>query len=107
MRDFVGTTFEHEWTEGAYTGVIYRVEFISDTMLRWTGIAGFAKGRSDIQKYTLQKINDTISQFSWLANDGLSVIITYNFVTMRSFGVISTKTEQHVLRGSLRKLNSQ
>jgi hypothetical protein len=102
QRDLLGRVFEHEWTNGKYGGVIYQVEFLSETELRWTGIAGFPKGRSDTQNYRVAKIDDDICQFSWLAKDGLSVIVTYNFDKMRAFGVVSDDKGQNVLSGILK-----
>jgi hypothetical protein len=43
--DLLGKTFEHEWNEG----VVYQVEFLSNSELRWTGIKGFPEGRTDTQ----------------------------------------------------------
>ena len=100
--NLLGRIFEHEWTEGKYEGVIYQVEFLSDTQLRWTGMEGPPKGKSDTENYTLTKIEKDIHQFSWLAKDGLSVTITYNFNTMKAFGVVSNGEEQNVLSGILK-----
>jgi len=97
----LGKTFEHEWITGKYKGVVFQVEFLSETELRWTGIEGAPKGESDTQNYKMVKIDDNIYQFSWLANDGLAVIVTYNFNTMTAFGVVS-KEEQEVLSGTLK-----
>ena len=102
QQDLLGRTFEHEWTEGKYIGVIYQVEFLSDTELLWTGLEGFPKGRSDTQQYSIKKIDTDIYQFSWLAQDGLSVTITYNFNSMHAFGVISNEKEQQVVSGVLK-----
>lgn len=101
-KELIGRTFEHKWTEGKHNGVIYHVKFKSPSELFWTGIEGFPKGRSDTQNYALTKISDNIFQFSWLANDGLSVSITYNFNEMRAFGVVSNNEEQNVLSGLLK-----
>lgn len=102
QKNLVGRVFEHKWTEGKYKGVAYQVEFLSDTELRWTGMAGFPEGQSDIQKYRMAKIDKDIYQFSWLARDGLSVAITYNFNNMHAFGVVSNNKEQNFLSGLLK-----
>jgi len=101
-EDLLGRTFEHEWREGKYEGVVYRVEFLSDSELRWTGIKGFPEGRSDTQNYKLREIDQGIFQFSWLADDGLSVSITYNFNKMSAFGVVRKDNELNVLSGLLK-----
>ena len=44
----------------------------------------------------------SIYQFSWLADDGLSVTITYNFDQFIAFGVVSNNEEQNVMSGSLK-----
>jgi len=101
-KDLVGRIFENEWTHGKYKGVVYQVEFLSENELRWTGMKGFPKGESDTQKYRIAKVDKDIYQFSWLADDDLSVIITYNFNSMSTFGVVSSRKRQYVLRGILK-----
>ena len=100
--DLIGKFFEHEWEEGKYTGVKYQVEFLSRNELRWRGLEGFPKGRSDTQRYDILRVDNDIYLFSWLADDGLNVSIIYNFNSMRAFGVVSSEKEHHMLSGSLR-----
>jgi len=102
QKDLIGKTLEHEWNTGKYKGALFQVKFLTDTELRWTGLAGFPKGTSETQKYNMSKIDKEIYQFSWLADDGVSVIITYNFNTMHAFGVVAEHKEQHVLSGPLK-----
>jgi len=101
-KDLIGKIFEHKWTDGKYKGVVYQVEFLSENELRWKGIEGFPKGKSDTEKYKITKIDKDIYQFSWLADDGLSVTIIYDFHNMTASAVVSSEEEKNVLRGTLR-----
>ena len=93
-----GKIFEHEWTNGKYKGVAYRVEFLSDKKLRWTGLKGFPKGKTDIEEYTLKKNKDTIN-FSWLAQDGLLVNIIYDFSNNTAKATLNKNGEETLLEG--------
>lgn len=101
-EDFIGKIFEHEWTDGEYKRAIYQVEFLSDSQLRWRGMAGFPKGKSDTEKYKLERINNNIYQFSWLANDGVSIKITYNFNNMTASGEVNKDEGKSILTGTLK-----
>ena len=63
--EFVGHTYAHKWTEGAFAGAAFEMAYLSDDKVRWTGTDGPPKGNSAVENYTYVQLGPKLHQFSF------------------------------------------
>lgn len=82
-------SIEHVWDDGPWGGSGYRHEFLSPTVMTWTGIAGQRDGTTDHERYELIEITSSIAQLVFVERkSGLGKSIIYDFSAERVFGTL-------------------
>ena len=80
---------EHIWNEGPWGGSGYRHEFLSPTVMTWTGIAGAREGNSDHERYELIELSRDITQLVFVERrSGLGKSLIYDFDREVVFGTL-------------------
>jgi len=100
-EDLVGKTLKETWRRGSFVGASYKTCILSPTTMRWYALTGNLKGKSEEVEYACTKVGREILQVSWREQTtGSQAIVTYNFKTMKMYGVIVEKERDFLLQGS-------
>lgn len=99
--DLVGKTLTETWRRGSFVGASYKTHIITPNRMRWFALTGNLKGKSEEVEYVCTKVGREILQISWREETtGSQAIVTYNFKTMKMYGVIVEKKRDYLLQGS-------
>ena len=100
-EDLVGKTLHETWRRGSFVGASYKTNILSATQMRWYALTGNLKGKSEEVEYACTKIGKEVLQLSWREKTtGSQAVVTYNFKTMKMFGVIVEKKRDFLLQGT-------
>ena len=99
--DLVGKTLTETWRRGSFVGASYKTSILTPTSMRWYALTGNLKGKSEEVEYACTKVGREILQVSWREETtGSKAIVTYNFKTMKMFGVIVESKRDFLLQGT-------
>ncbi|MCT4534316.1 MoaF C-terminal domain-containing protein [Halodesulfovibrio sp.] len=100
-EDLVGKTLTETWRRGSFVGASYKTNILSPNKMRWHALTGNLKGKSEEVEYACTKVGREILQVSWREDTtGSQAIVTYNFKTMKMYGVIVEPKRDFLLQGS-------
>lgn len=100
-EDLVGKTLTETWRRGSLVGASYKTNILSPNKMRWNALTGNLKGKSEEVEYACTKVGREILQVSWREDTtGSQAIVTYNFKTMKMYGVIVEPKRDFLLQGS-------
>ncbi|SIO31410.1 hypothetical protein SAMN02745161_2757 [Halodesulfovibrio marinisediminis DSM 17456] len=100
-EDLVGKTLNETWRRGSFVGASYKTSILSSTHMRWYALTGNLKGKSEEVEYECTKVGREILQVSWREKTtGSQAVVTYNFKTMKMFGVIVEEERDFLLQGT-------
>ncbi|MCG8532452.1 MAG: hypothetical protein MI749_17565 [Desulfovibrionales bacterium] len=99
--DLIGKTLNETWRRGSFVGASYKTDVLSATTMRWYALTGNLKGKTEEVEYACTKIGKEILQLSWREKTtGSQAVVTYNFRTMKMYGVIVEKKRDFLLQGT-------
>lgn len=82
-------SIEHLWDDGPWGGSGYRHEFLSPTIMMWTGIAGEREGDSCHERYDLIEITPSIVQLVFVERrKNLAKSLVYDFEREVVYGTL-------------------
>lgn len=82
-------SIEHIWDDGPWGGSGYRHDFLSPTVMTWTGVAGEREGMTNHERYELIAVSPSVTQLVFVERKtGLGKSIVYDFTTERVFGTL-------------------
>ena len=100
-EDLVGKTLTETWRRGSFVGASYKTNILTPTKMRWFALTGNLKGKTEEVEYACTKIGKEILQLSWREKTtGSQAVVTYNFKTMKMYGVIVEKKRDFLLQGT-------
>ncbi len=100
-EDLVGKTLIETWRRGSIVGALYRTDILTSKTMLWSSLTGRTKGNVEEVEYACIKVGCEILQMSWREKTtGSRAIITYNFKTMKMYGVIVEEDRDYLLKGS-------
>jgi len=100
-EDLVGKTLTETWRRGSFVGASYKTTILTPTSMRWYGLTGNLKGQSEEVTYACTKVGREILQLSWREEStNAQAVVTYNFKTMKMYGVIVEDERDFLLQGT-------
>lgn len=106
--EFVGHTYRHTWVRGKYAGNAFEMAYLSDDMLRWTGLIGPSKGNSAEENYEYVRLAPSLHLivFKEVGKPArglpslIFAVFTYDFEKKVIHGVINEGPAIVVLEGT-------
>jgi hypothetical protein len=84
-----------------YGADVYKIEFLSDSLLKWTGIAGMQKGKVETSYFRQTTISADSVQLSWAPDSLTKIDQQLNFKNNTVNTSIINKKESVLMKGKL------